>query len=161
MTTITSRALTPWWAPWPLRRPENFERRVHTLDTSNRIHFTLTAPQAASTAMLRVTLRLIWGYWENASGIGQKDFGEHQITLKVNGTTVRTQLIRYETLLTALATDAQASLLEGEMRSRSPALAARSMASAPSTTSLATSIPRARQMRTRTPCPAGGRKTTP
>jgi uncharacterized protein (DUF1800 family) len=94
--------------------PENFERRVHTLDTSNRIHFTLTAPQAASTAMLRVTLRLIWGYWENSSDVGQKDFGEHQIVIKVNGTTIRTQLIRYETLLTALATDAQASLVEGE-----------------------------------------------
>ena len=37
--------------------------------------------------MLRLSLQVIWGGWQMADNVEQKDFGNHEITLKVNGVT--------------------------------------------------------------------------
>lgn len=93
---------------------DHFERGLTTWDVRNRIHFNLSAAQAGGDSMLRLSFKVIWGGWQNASNVQQKDFGNHELTLKVNGVTVLTKMLRYEELLTALATDAQVALVEGD-----------------------------------------------
>lgn len=64
----------------------NFERAVTSGDPRNRIHFPLTAAQAAAGARLRLTVDLFGGgSWINGSIPG---FSHHDITVRFNGNAV-------------------------------------------------------------------------
>ena len=63
--------------------PTSFERALTSTDPRNRIHFPLTAAQAASTSRLRVTVDLFGGgAWINGSIPG---YSKHDIRVSFNG----------------------------------------------------------------------------
>jgi uncharacterized protein (DUF1800 family) len=75
----------------------NFERAVTSGDPNDRIHFMLTAAQAASTARYRLTLHFIWGGWWNAAAnSGGVGYGTHTITVKMNGHLLGTQTFTHD-----------------------------------------------------------------
>jgi len=92
---------------------ENFERSVTAGDPRNRLHFPLTAGQAATTSRLRVTIDLIGGgAWINGSLPG---FHSHDVTVKFNGQTIGVQnAIRYRTKLVYTVSAPSVNAVAGE-----------------------------------------------
>jgi hypothetical protein len=67
----------------------NFERAVTSGDPRNRIHFPLTAAQASSASLLRITIDLTsGGAWINGSLPG---FSTHDIAVRFNGNLIATR----------------------------------------------------------------------
>lgn len=92
----------------------NFERAITTDDPTNRIHFNLTASQAASTARFRITFTAIWGGWWNApANAGGAGFGTHSVTVKMNGATVGTRVFTEAGLMIVTVNASQVSPVAG------------------------------------------------
>ncbi|HEY8962295.1 MAG TPA: hypothetical protein VIM57_08825, partial [Luteolibacter sp.] len=92
---------------------ENFERSVTAGDPRDRLHFPLTAGQAATTSRLRVTVDLIdGGAWINGSLPG---FHSHDVTVKFNGQTLGVHnAIRYRTKLVYTVSAPSVNAVTGE-----------------------------------------------
>lgn len=64
---------------------KKYERALTTWDQTDRVHFNLTAGQAAGTARIRFTMRFVWGgWWDSALGQSGKGFGTHNIVVRIN-----------------------------------------------------------------------------
>ncbi len=74
------------------------ERSVTTWDPENRVHFTLSAAQALSTARVRLVCRFIWG-----GSVAVPGFSTHVIALRVNGTPIQTTTVTQDTRIIAEA----------------------------------------------------------
>ena len=95
----------------------NFERALTSGDANDRIHFPLTAAQAASTARFRLTFRLLWGGWWNAATqTTGEGFGTHQIVLRMNGQTLTTRVFTGDTTMTWNFSATQGAAVAGANR---------------------------------------------
>ena len=70
----------------------NFERAVTGGSTTTRVHFTLSEPAPPASSQVRISVDLIaGGWWDAAAAAAGAGFGNHDITLNVNGTEVWSQ----------------------------------------------------------------------
>jgi uncharacterized protein (DUF1800 family) len=95
----------------------NFERALTSGDPNNRIHFNLTATQAATTARYRITFRMLWGGWWNAATqTGGEGFGTHQIVVKMNGQTLATRTYTDDYTMALIVSATQGAAVTGPNR---------------------------------------------
>jgi uncharacterized protein (DUF1800 family) len=74
---------------------ENFESTFDTSDPLTRIHFHLSPAQASATAQLRLNVQAVWGDYS-----GGKDFGAHELQVKLNGHVIKTFAFSWAQMLT-------------------------------------------------------------
>ena len=78
----------------------NWERSLTSWDPNNRVHFTLSAGEALSTARIRIETRFIWGGWWNvALGASGEGFGTHPVQFKLNGVVLHATSIVRDTVV--------------------------------------------------------------
>ncbi|WP_395735999.1 DUF1800 family protein [Prosthecobacter sp.] len=93
----------------------NFERAITAGDPNDRMHFNLSAAQAAGTARYRLTFHLIWGgWWIPAQGVGGKGYGTHEVTVKMNGVVVGTKTFTHDDGLVLSFNASQVGAVAGE-----------------------------------------------
>ena len=93
-------------SPEPL---SDFEGAISTWDPTTRIHFQLSAPQAASTSQLRFYLYPIWSGYSNG-----RNFGSHTLTVKINGVTILNKTFTFSQMLTAATNAISVNAVAGE-----------------------------------------------
>ncbi len=92
----------------------NFERALTSADPTDRIHFTLTASQAAATSRLRLTFRMVWGgWWDAVNQVSGEGFGSHTLVVKMNGQILATRVFTGDYTMTVLTSAATGAAVVG------------------------------------------------
>ena len=92
----------------------NFERALTSGDPTDRIHFTLTASQAAAISRFRLTFRMVWGgWWDAVNQVSGEGFGSHTLVVKMNGQTLATRVFTGDYTMTVITSAAAGAAVAG------------------------------------------------
>ena len=92
----------------------NFERALTSGDPTDRVHFTLTASQAAAISRFRLTFRMVWGgWWDAVNQVSGEGFGSHTLVVKMNGQTLATRVFTGDYTMTVVTSAAAGAAVAG------------------------------------------------
>jgi hypothetical protein len=95
----------------------NFERALTSSDPNNRVHFHLTAAQAASVSRFRLSFRMLWGgWWDAVNQTSGPGFGTHHVVVRVNGQVLGTRTFTGDETMSIIFSAGQGAMVAGANR---------------------------------------------